>query len=571
MYKRILLSIFISIYASCTYTQTQQLDENDHLLVRVFLNEHEDLQKLNGYYLDLVTRTVNHYADVITCAENLDHIIKLGFITEILDYGGKDLLVDPEYHTYEEYMSLMHDFASNYPGITQLDTLGTSQVKEYQILSLKISDNPEQEEDEMTILYDGLHHAREPVSMETCLVLIEHLLINYGIDPDITAWIDTTEIFIVPMLNPDGWMYIVDENLSDPWWRKNMRDNNVNGIFEPDFDGVDLNQNYDLNWDNGIHDPSAWIYCGPYAFSETETQAKRDLVLDQNFVMSITYHSCGEEVYYLQGSLNNPIPDTSLYFDMAAEIASRIPKFYSGTYELLEDDYCESGYSDCWMYLTQGTFEFTVETAHKFIPNGPDAISIAYDNIEGALYLLERINGPGITGHVTDIYNGNPVAATITILDYDNESIVPRSSDETYGRYTRLLNPGTYSLEISNPEYQTRIIPDVIVGNNGITWQDIQLTPIGTGFEELFSDSSVYVFPNPFGTTVNIRYTIPKTQYLNLSIYDVYGRVIETFTEGMKESGVHIVNWNAEGMPSGIYFVRLFAGNKSQTINIIKY
>jgi hypothetical protein len=373
------------------------------------------------------------------------------------------------------------------------------------------------------------------------------------------------------MLNPDGWMYVVDEDLSNPWWRKNLHDNDSNGVFDPLFDGVDLNQNYDINWEHGINDPSSWEYRGPDPFSEKETQAKRDLALEQKFVMSLTYHSYGEAVYYLHGSLGTPAPDAALYLSLATEVASRIPKVSGGTYDLWEDSYCEGGYSDCWMYLTQGTFEFTVETAPSFIPNGSQAITIAHDNINGAMYLFERINGPGITGHITDVFTGEPLEAEIKVLNYDNETITPRISDSMYGRYTRLLQPATYSFEFSKDGYYTETISDLSVGDQSITWLDVQLTPDPTQQQEdvFLTDHAVKIIPNPVNSTAEIRYQKSDINNVKLTVYDAYGRLIETLVDEVQQPGEYVLRWNAENLPSGIYIYRLTASDEVASGKIV--
>jgi murein tripeptide amidase MpaA len=571
MKKLYLIIVLIMGLILGAFSQDSPQEDINYLLVRVYLDQAKDLDKLDGLYIELVSRIVDKYADVIICYDDLEKINHLGFRTEILDITDGKAMIDPEYHTYDEYVQAMQQFAMDHPEITVLDTIGTSHFLGYHILSMKISDNPEIEEDEPAVLYDGMHHAREPVGMETCLAIIEHLLTNYTIDPDVTEWINNTEIFVVPMLNPDGWMYIVDEDLSSPWWRKNLHDNDSNGVFEPMYDGVDLNRNYDFNWVHGIHDPSSWNYCGTEPFSEKETQAKRDLALEQKFVMSITYHSYGEFVYAMQGSLGQPMPDADLNYNLTTELASRIPKLNSGTYDVITDEYCMGGFSDCWMYFTKGTFEFTVETAPGFIPDGADALQIAQDNIEGAMYLLEKINGPGITGRITDLETGEPLVATIKILDYDNETITPRTSDSTYGRYTRLLLPATYAIEVSKPGYISQTIPDIVVGPGGNIVVDVILEPLGFGVTSLQEEQGkVVVYPNPVNTLAEFRYQISDIRNVNLSIFDAYGRLVETLVDGIQQPGEYTVSWNAENLPSGIYIYRLMVGDEVVSGKIIK-
>ena len=435
-----IILVFI-LNASAQTTSTQRM------LVNIYLENKEDIHRLDDMALCFATSKIEGFAQVVLTQSELDEINHRGFHTEIVAYPDRANIVDPEYHSYEEVLFLMDSLANAYPDICKLDTIGVSQELGLVIQAMKISDNPGIEEDEPAILLDGLHHANEPVSMETCLAVLEHLLINYGTDTTITNWVDSIEIWIVPILNPDGWKYVVEENLASPWWRKNQRDNNGNGTFDPDYDGVDINRNYDYNWaTGGSGDPSSWTYRGPAPFSEKEAQAKRDLALSQKFVLSLSYHSHGEIIIY-SWSDTPPAPDQELIIEIADSIASRIPVFSgAGTYQPTPSS-CTTGFSRCWMYVVAGSLEYTVETAPEFVPPGPDGIQIAQDNIYGALYIFDRVFGPGLTGHITNSTTGKPLIATVKILEIFNPVLTPRTSEALYGRYYRLLQPGTYSIE----------------------------------------------------------------------------------------------------------------------------
>ena len=121
------------------------------------------------------------------------------------------------------------------------------------------------------------------------------------------------------MLNPDGYFLVMDEKKSPQYWRKNMSDNNRNGIFDPDKDGVDINRNYDFNWaDEGDSNPKSWYYRGPYPFSEKETRALRDLALREKFVFHLDYHSYGEVILYPWDNFTAP-PDLGLVIKLAKD------------------------------------------------------------------------------------------------------------------------------------------------------------------------------------------------------------------------------------------------------------
>lgn len=218
-----------------------------------------------------------------------------------------------DYHTYEELTQELQGIAENYPEITELYSLGKT-WEDRDIWAMKISDNAEIDEDEPEVLIVGAHHAREWISVEVPLYYLKFLVENYGkekvdndgdgridedtidgidndgdgiidedeIDARITWLVNNREIWIIPMLNPDGVAYSMERgDLDRPdWdkWRKNKRDNDDDGEFEDDYDGVDLNRNYDFLWgvdvDDGTsdtsHNPPDSTYCGPYDIADDD-------------------------------------------------------------------------------------------------------------------------------------------------------------------------------------------------------------------------------------------------------------------------------------------------------------
>jgi murein tripeptide amidase MpaA len=122
--------------------------------------------------------------------------------------------------------------------------------------------------------------------VEVPLYVAKHLAENYATDPHIRDLVDQAEVWIVPLLNPDGLEYTIHFYR---YWRKNMRDNE-NRTY-----GVDPNRNYDYMWGNDNEGSSAisssYVYRGPAPFSEPETQAIRDLFAQRDFQVSINYHN----------------------------------------------------------------------------------------------------------------------------------------------------------------------------------------------------------------------------------------------------------------------------------------
>ena len=480
LFLLILAAFGLWLHAAASPDDGEAPASQKRMLIKIELDSPASFTALSDMHLDLASRNLRDGAHVIVTGDELREIERRGFSYEVLIADPSEVFIDPEFRDYEETLAYLDTLSQAYPAITMLQQVGVSQEFELPVWGIKISDNPYTEEDEPELLYTGVTHAREPLGNEICLALATTLLEGYGVDPVTTYLVNHEEIWIVPIVNTEGFKYMMDENLSNPWWRKNQRDNNENGEFEEDFDGVDLNRNYDFNWiSGGSSDPSSWTYRGPSAFSEAETQNIRDLASqDHRFIFSISYHSYGEDVFWPWDWSGHPPPDEDIITDVAEEVASRIPRRSgTGTYAASPIGGL-TGFSTNWLYGAAGSIDFTVEVCTEFIPSGTAIDSIVADNLPGALYLLERaITGPGITGHVTETVTGDPLQATVIIVGRDNEDITPRTCDPMFGTYFRMLLPGVYDVMYDMNGYQA-VLQEVIVGSDTLTVVDIELTKV---------------------------------------------------------------------------------------------
>ncbi|MGB7062429.1 MAG: M14 family zinc carboxypeptidase [Candidatus Zixiibacteriota bacterium] len=398
-----------------------------------------------------------------------------------------EIRLDPEYHTYEEMVTELTALELAYPQIAMMESIGVSAEEQRIVWAFKISDNVQQEEDEPAVLYDGVHHACEVMGLEICMRLINDLLNDYGSDPQVTSWVDNTEIWFIPLLNPDGHSAVTDS--ISLYWRKNGRDLNGNGtLYEYDCndwwtcdtEGVNLNRNYDFNFaQGGSGSPWNCDYRGASPFSEDKNVAIRNLAVEQKFLMSISYHSYGEIVFYPWNWDGSYAPDDVALTDAAMQIAFRITQHDGfGTYEWGRNG-ALGGMSANWLYGTQGTFDFMIEVLEwpNFIIPGSEVDSVYRANKPGAVYLLDRIRGTSITGIISDSLTRYPLEAQVRIIELYSPDVSPRKSDPLFGRYRWLLTPGIYSLEFSKPGYVTKAYSNVEVSPGEPTVLDVQLTP----------------------------------------------------------------------------------------------
>jgi len=219
---------------------------------------------------------------------------RLVLISMVLGLGAAPMIraqIDfTQYHTPTSLTNDLTNLATNHPATSQLFTIGTS-VEGRQIQGIKISTNPAVDDSAKgDVIFVGLHHAREWLAAEMPLRLAEYLLTNT--DPNLQACMSNLQIWIIPVLNPDGYAYSADPN-GYRYWRKNRRDNG-DGTF-----GIDLNRNYGFEW--GLNSGSSPntnddTYRGPSPFSEPEIAAFRDFVAARhNPKAMLTYHTFTEQ------------------------------------------------------------------------------------------------------------------------------------------------------------------------------------------------------------------------------------------------------------------------------------
>jgi len=426
--------------------------------------------------LDAVNEGLAGRVEIVADQADIDRLVQEGIPFRVVrPLSTRNI---PDYQSYEDINILMNVWHSYYPDITEIIEIGVSTEFGLPIYGIKISDNAADKEDETVVWIDGIHHAREPMSMMSCMVLVEHLLTNYGTDSLVTLLVDELETWIIPILNPDGYKYFIESTTYNPWWRKNQRDNNSNGQFDYNYDGVDLNRNYDCNWQNsssGSSDPGNWTYKGPAPFSETEVLAKKYWVEYLRPITGITYHSYGEIIYYKSGIGGYSVPETDLINAFAQQMAQCLPQLDgSGSYTLGES-WGEAPMSYYWMYQKAGVWEMLVETGIEFVPEFSTAQQVAYDNLNGALYVLERsLNGPGIRGHVASAFDSSAVQAQVKILEYWDTGMAPRLTEPTFGGFNRFTGNGYFNLVVSAEGYESTTVNNVVVGD---AWTEIELNP----------------------------------------------------------------------------------------------
>ena len=369
------------------------------------------------------------------------------------------------YFTYQEVLDELDQMKALYPNLIttksnistfltqgQPDNSVTPSIGDNGIKWVKISDNPDTSEQEPQILYSAIHHAREPMSLHQLIFYMWYLLENYQTNPEIQSIVNNTELFFVPVVNPDGYLYNEKTNPNGGgFWRKNRR-NNGNGTF-----GVDNNRNYEFfidgNPNNGMWggegssgNPESQVYRGSSPFSEVENQAMKWFVEQHNFTMAFNNHSYGELLLRPYGyAENTPSIDEELLDNLGAELVSQ-----NGYNNILSAElYAAAGDSDDFMYGTVGTHDkilaYTPEIGTEFWPpsNQIEAISksMMYHNLTAA----KMTNNFASLKDTAPLYTG-----TSPVIDAPFD--IKRFGLSGNGNFTVSLNPVSNNIDAAgNP------------------------------------------------------------------------------------------------------------------------
>ena len=297
-----------------------------------------------------------------------------------------------DFHSYIELERDLLDLENTFPDLAKVYDIGDS-LESRNIYALKISDNVLIGEDEAETLFLGCHHAREWISVEVPFLLGKYLLENYHQDVFIQNLVDQSEIWIVPLVNPDGLEYSIHFYR---YWRKNRRDNG-DGTY-----GVDLNRNYGYQWgyDNTGSSPSTEsdVYRGTAPFSEPESLAIRDLFAQHNFLSLVSYHSYSQVILYPWGYTFQLTDQDTLLNELSTNMSQRMQTVNGRYYSFGQGSgslYTTNGDTTDWSFGIYGIPSFTLELPPsssqlgEFFNAEEDIQPIFQENLQAALYLID--------------------------------------------------------------------------------------------------------------------------------------------------------------------------------------
>jgi len=438
--------ILLLIVSSLTFAQSSENGgwRKDEKQIRISNPEYITQLRNLKINLDFYGPAYDHIIAYVT-PDELRQIEShsIPYIVEIEDLNSyyKDfwLMLDA-YHSYQQIIELADSLAGAFPSICNKLLVGYT-VQNRQCIALKISDNVNVDEPEPEVMFDGGIHGDEIGGPENLIRFARDLCLNYGVDPAITNLIDTREIWLYVMVNPDG--------------RYNMSRYNANG--------VDLNRDWGYMWD-------AWGG-SPGAFSQIETRTLRNFMYDNQFVVYTSYHSGTQIISYPWSYRPDACPDQS-HINQLAQSYSLVSGYsslpYGQGYNVM---YPINGSTKDGGYGVMGSVSWSIEISNSKQPPTSQIMMYYNYNRPSMLAMIES-SGYGLYGTVTDSITGEPVAGIVFVNNY-----YPCYADPDVGDYHKYVVPGTYSITVKANGYQTKTINNVVVTANNSTVSDFQLIP----------------------------------------------------------------------------------------------
>ncbi len=478
--------------------------------------------------------------------------------------------------TYPQIINTLDSMRRRYPHLISAKKSIGNTLENNVMYVVKISDHPDKDEpSEKQVLYDAMHHAREPQAMMQMLYFMWYIMDRYEQkDPIAEYIINNRELYFIPIVNPDGYLYngSIAPN-GGGMWRKN-RSMNADATR-----GVDLNRNYSYDWGYDDIGSSPFgnsnTFRGPTAFSEPETQNMRNFVNSKNFKSNLSYHTYGGYLIYPFGAKENYYTPDSSMFRLYADSLTKDNGYSAGTvFETL--NYFANGGSCDWMYGDSAhskIFSFTPEVGFStdgFWPAPSRIIPLCEENIAPNLFMAKySVNGLDVIKNDTIFSTEFNFSINLSYfsaglennkkiksyLDFYNNPLLVSNLDtfNSNGMATFSKIPFSFALMFNFSQNKTEIPFRVVSIVDGITQYDsaILINDRTVGIFKEKKKKEISIYPNPSSSNITIDYTL--TNYTQIKLYSAEGKLI---------SEHHQNTLDISALVPGIYFISITEHNK---------
>lgn len=404
--------------------------------MRVYVNDEEFRKvELQGYAIYRIKDgTEGRYAEVLEQAR-------------LMEAGLSKAAA--AYHTYDSLGTDLQNLANAYPTFCKLQSAGKS-YQNRDLWVLKITKNVNASEDKPEVRFISSIHGNEVVGMELCVNLAHLLCETYSSDASIRNLVDNEEIWIMPLMNPDGFVANTRENAQ----------------------GNDLNRSFP---DRLVDDNNTTTG------RPTEVQDIMNFFTSHTPTLSANLHGGTLVVNYpwdvgnVSSGTYAACPDDDVFIAISKVYSQANSRLWNST-EFTNgitngsDWYAVNGGMQDWNYNYEGDLHVTIELDNDKWPDASRLPTLWTENRQAMLnYLGEGLKG--VRGVVTDAATGQPVAAKVTVVGRD----MAFYTDPVVGDYHRRLLNGTYSLKFEATGYTTRTVSNVVVTDPNVTRVDVQL------------------------------------------------------------------------------------------------
>ena len=353
----------------------------------------------------------------------------------------------------------LRSLAQRHTDVARVEVIGRS-LQGRPLLALVVSDGAT--DPEPAFLLNGAHHGSELMSVDSVVAAAQWLLENRATNKDAARIVHDSEVWCVPLVNPDGLAAFFDHSARAG--RKNGRDVDGNGRVDP-WDGVDLNRNYPFKWGSlGERASRRWplhrFFRGSTAGSEPEAQAMMAIARNRRFVAAISFHTLSTVLlapYTVRGA-RSPEPDApGLVGKALVDAMPVLPG--QRPFKVGREIYAVDGTDQDWHRYENGTLAYILEgRRHNTLDLRARATILDEERELWRGLLLRVLNGPSLRVVVSDAA-GRPLDAVVSVdgvTTFQGERWRTRSSDGSF--FSSLRAPGKLGVRADAVGFTTAVI-----------------------------------------------------------------------------------------------------------------
>lgn len=549
MCRRLRLSLLLMLMGTASVVLAQEKTVADlftrygEIYVEVSSDRPALLQKLQTEYV--VSRWYPDRLELCLNPAEYDRFLKAGYSYSLVvpsfpktKYMAENMEEARAYYYYPKYLQyvqLMQEYASGFPGLVRLDTIGDT-PNGHQVLAVRITSG-EKEGYKPKVFYTASMHGNETPCFPMMLHLIDTLLNSYGTDEGITELLDSAEVFINPLSNPDGMFRLYDTTILDA-----SRYNS---------EGKDLNRNFP--------DPS-------YSPTFVPPPENRDMIAymrEHRFVLSANFHTGFTVMNYPYDRTYTPHADRDWFDYISREYADTVhtlnpnymTSYDNGVVQGSDWFVVQGSRQDFVTYELQGR-EVTIELNTDKLVAPDRAWELWMLNHKSLIqYLRQALYG--LRGRVYDADTGEPVPARIDIPGYDADSSHVYA-DSTSGIFVRLLAEGNWDLQVSAKGYKDSLLQNIQVWNWQVNSLSIPLQKVTTSITLPQNEKQYRLYPNPAKNVVHLIAEGGFPASLRYRIVDLKGRCVQESEAVQAGSTLEIP---LTRLSSGFYLLEVFASD----------